>query len=199
MTEAPARPSVDITLPEESVAVPSGVDASDTSWVPDLNLVCGERSCPLQVGLLVFLSPPRKGTVNFKRCTAFLIAPNLIMSNGHCDNSPTGNGYFITQKIRGTALRRKIVSVTYKRYTPNPENLNSTSGMPDVAIYEGNTAFTHQGQAQSAMQIIVLDIYRYARFQQMPPAFEAVTQHSLPISSYAGLALTVDRNRSAGL
>ncbi len=121
-------------------------DADLSVWASSLNLICNAQACPRQVGLLVFVTKTGN-IVQYTRCTASLIAPDKILTNGHCDHTGEGReGYFITQKINGKQKQIKIQDLSFKQYTryqPSPGvqltesslDENWSSGEIDVAIF----------------------------------------------------------------
>ena len=114
---------------------------ANDDWDPTkVSLVCGLKSCPLQVGVLIF--PVRSGgLVDVYRCTAFLIDNDKIMSNGHCDNPGAREGYFITRTDIPQRAIRHVTQRLFKAFTPaldkngkvDPED---TSGRPDVLVFQ---------------------------------------------------------------
>lgn len=124
--------SLDIEVPKEAITVAPS----------DLDVVCGEQKCPQQVGLLVFIAGMKNkdGTSLIERCTAFLIAPDMIMSNGHCDFTKDMSGLFIGQKVNGKPVSSAISSLIYKKHSLDAKGELMKS--PDVAIFKLQTPIT---------------------------------------------------------
>lgn len=131
--KSPSQPkALNIEMPKVTVTVPP----------VDLDIVCGEKKCPSQVGLLVFTAGEqnKSGTSTISVCTAFLIASDMIMSNGHCDHTSDMAGIFVGQKINGKPVSSSVAGVVYKKYTP-AANSSSTKN-PDVAIFKLSSPIT---------------------------------------------------------
>lgn len=127
-----------ISIPEHTT--PFATTEDDENWVPDFQIECAEKKCPKQVGMLAFLVRTENGSIGSRRCTAFLIAPDRIMSNGHCDFSAERVGYFITQRIDGQKIQRKVVGLVHKTHNAAAINLeqgrSGVSGEIDVAVFQ---------------------------------------------------------------
>ncbi|MBY0384123.1 S1 family peptidase [bacterium] len=129
-TTVSARP-VDITVPMHVVPAQEMQADSLTTWASSIQLICNAKTCPPQVGLLVFVSRQNNMTY-FTRCTASLIAANKIITNGHCDKHENNEGYFITQKINGKHRHIKIKDLEFKQFDESKKN---SQGEIDVAIF----------------------------------------------------------------
>jgi hypothetical protein len=106
-------------------------------WVPQkVNLTCKLKNCLPQIGALLFVTPGTGGQVTIARCTAFLIDGDKIMSNGHCDQFGSGDGYFVTRTDIPQKAIHRITNRLFKNYTPNPVDSALLSGHPDVAIFQ---------------------------------------------------------------
>ncbi|MGE0528307.1 MAG: serine protease [Bdellovibrionales bacterium] len=118
----------------------------ESSWIPEnMHLVCPSGDCPPQVGLLLFVTPGKDETPNLTGCTGFLVKSDEAASNGHCDLSAQGVGYFVTQDlIRGRQVRR-LGKVLFKRFTPHPKptHPDDNSGRPDLAVFQLDRAITN--------------------------------------------------------
>lgn len=107
-----------------------------TDWTPnEVEVDCAADRCPLQVGALIFAEAPANGQILTRRCTAFLISADTIVSNGHCDGFAKEKGYFVTQRINGQKEVRAVSGVVFKRFTPHPKGAEIHSGRPDVALF----------------------------------------------------------------
>ncbi len=115
-----------------------------------IELKCGETWCPPQVGMLIFFAQEGRsdGLRLARRCTASIIAPNLILSNGHCDRTATSQGYFVTQDGQS----HRVVGVEFKEFTPSKSESRPaqsskrqelSSGRPDVAVFRLETSVTN--------------------------------------------------------
>jgi len=117
--------------------------ASETDWISEkAELRCASNvSCPIQVGLLLFVFPGRNeagGRKHYpiRKCTAFLVGATHVMSNGHCDNFSRAQGYFITaMNAPGGRQIRKITGVAAKHHTQHPTDPDLDSGRPDSATF----------------------------------------------------------------
>lgn len=137
------------------------------TWTPsDLQVNCAAESCPIQVGALVFVGQARADNkVPTHNCTAFVIGPNQIMSNGHCDRTGEAQGYFITQKINGQSRLVKVTRTVYKRFTPHPKDSSLSSLRPDVAIFELEQSIGLPGlKLASGSQALYDKLIAYALF-----------------------------------
>ncbi len=113
----------------------------EMDWSPSsVEVSCAAERCPLQVGALIFAGEPVAGMIPTRRCTAFLVSGDTIVSNGHCDGFGKAKGYFITQKINGSAEVRSVTAVPFKRFTPDARGEKFSSGKPDVAMFTLNKA-----------------------------------------------------------
>ena len=113
----------------------------DNEWAPEkVTLTCGLKTCPPQIGALIFAVPSTGKLFEIFRCTAFLIDVDKIMTNGHCDMSDTAQGYFVTRTDNPQKTIRKISARIFKAFTPNPKNPENLSGRPDVTIYQLESA-----------------------------------------------------------
>jgi hypothetical protein len=136
--EPAVKTSANVNVPE--AVTPANSAKGDDDWLPDWQVVCKAEYCPPQIGILVRPRPPEGGLVHFSKCTAFLVGSKWVMSAGHCDSEVTG--YFITQKINGQKILRKLKSdAVYKHYVPGEFDAKThkeirTSGEMDVAIFE---------------------------------------------------------------
>lgn len=105
-------------------------------WTPnDIDVNCAANRCPLQVGALIFAGALVNGQIPTRRCTAFLISADTIVSNGHCDGFGREKGYFVSQKINGQKEVRAVSAVIFKRFTPHPNGAEFHSGRPDIALF----------------------------------------------------------------
>lgn len=108
-----------------------------SEWSPaEVTVTCVEKACPIQVGVLIFASPPTNGFFLLNTCTAFLIEKNTIATNGHCDSLGARKGYFISQPVNGKPITRAITGRVYKNFAlpRDPEHIKNglSSGRPDV-------------------------------------------------------------------
>lgn len=122
---------LDISLPTYTVPVQKMHGDTLSVWTSSLELVCNAKTCPPQVGLLVFVAR-ENDMIYYSRCTASLIKSDQIITNGHCDQHDTKEGYFITQKINGKHRQIKIKDLEFKQYSANHE---TNPGEIDVAIF----------------------------------------------------------------
>ncbi len=79
--------------------------------------------------------------MSLQRCTAFLIAPDQIVTNGHCDFSATHAGFFLLRGQDGATVVRRVQGVLNKVYTENQVQKGKTSGRPDVLVLQLDKAF----------------------------------------------------------
>jgi len=120
-------------------AVKPATTQAPVDWKPDdVEVSCAAGQCPLQVGALMFAGQAANNTVPVHRCTAFLVAPDMVMSNGHCDRFGKEKGYFVSQRINGQKEIREIVAVPFKRFTAHKDDAELSSGRPDVALFQLN-------------------------------------------------------------
>lgn len=124
--------ALDVETPKVPITVPPA----------DLDVVCGEAKCPQQVGVLVFSSGAKNpdGSMPMTVCTAFLIASDMIMSNGHCDHTKDMSGVFVAQKSNGNKNASAISGLVYKRYSQAADG--SEVRKADVAIFKLQTPIT---------------------------------------------------------
>jgi hypothetical protein len=112
-------------------------------WRPtDISLSCSLNDCPEGVGLLVFAGPQSENSVSLIVCTAFLIAPDQIMTAGHCDQSARLQGFFITRTDLAKPAVRDVSGLLYKQFTRSA-NPKSISGRLDVAVFQLLHAITN--------------------------------------------------------
>jgi len=108
-------------------------------WSPEnIELKCELPGCPKALGNVFFAEPLANRHIKLHRCTAFMIAPDQVMTNGHCDYSDRATGYFVTRTDIKEKTWRKITQRRFIRYTqaPNdPDRLIETLN-PDVVTYQ---------------------------------------------------------------
>jgi hypothetical protein len=109
----PSRPEVLVIQESETTGInqnpapPQFKVSSD--WIPEkIDLRCAGNYCPPAVGLLLFAIPAKSG-FEVARCTASLIAPDMILSNGHCDRLPA-DGYFVLPGRNRVSRVKRTVS-----------------------------------------------------------------------------------------
>lgn len=124
---APAKPIAN-EIPKTTVTL---------DWAPEnVVLTCALPECPQQVGVLIFVTKTDSSHLSLKRCTAFLIDADKIMTSGHCDQAETTAGYFITRTdFPGSAIR-KVNKLLFKKFTANSQDPELLSGRPDVAVFQ---------------------------------------------------------------
>ena len=118
------------------VQIPKEYLPPSSSEPTQIPVKCAANQCPNQVGLVLFYlnEVSHSGKRAAKRCTGSLVAPDLVLSNGHCDQTQKGEGYFITQDGQS----RRITGVIFKEFTPagkNKAGSELSSGRPDAALY----------------------------------------------------------------
>jgi len=132
----------DIHLDHKVVSAEVPHSTATNDWRPDgVVLTCGLKSCPPQIGVVIFAGPgATSNQYEIYRCTGFLIDSDKIMTNGHCDNFDSATGYFITRTDMPQKAIRKITGRVFKDFTPNPQNPELLSGHPDVAVFQLESA-----------------------------------------------------------
>lgn len=135
--KAPAQ-KVSIEIPKQVVTPP--VNSEVTSWLSEqVSITCALDNCPVQVGALYFLSPTTVSNYSLYRCTAFLIASDRIMTNGHCDFLDSAEAYFFTRTDAPERTFRKVTRRLYKAFTAD-KNPELSSGRPDIAVFQLESA-----------------------------------------------------------
>ncbi|MBX3020578.1 MAG: hypothetical protein KF799_02780 [Bdellovibrionales bacterium] len=89
--------------------------------IEKVNVGCAAKSCPPQIGMLVF-----RLETSIQRCTATLIGPQEIVATGHCDNE-LSRGYFILGEGKKRQIRR-LKSRLFKKFEsdkPGTESLKA--------------------------------------------------------------------------
>jgi hypothetical protein len=129
-------------VPSPEVSVPQG-------WTPkNVDLQCAvSGGCPSGVGLLLFVYPGTNssGDTALLRCTGFMVSADKVVSNGHCDASEKGTGYFVVHGASGTMFRKitglvkDSKSFTHGEVMANGEEL--ASGRPDAAVFKLESSF----------------------------------------------------------
>ncbi len=126
---------VDVSLPLHIVSTQQMQTENISTWTSSISLVCNAAKCPPQVGLLIFVTSENQ-MIYFSRCTASLIAPDKIITNAHCDQHASKEGYFITQKINGKHRQIKIKDLSFKQYKQEvPSEKKNSPGEIDLAIF----------------------------------------------------------------
>lgn len=110
-----------------SPAAPEKPKPIEVFNLAEVEVACPSGDCPEGVGVLLFLEKTDVGFI-LHRCTAFLSAPNEIISNGHCFEESYGEGYFFTQKKSFS----KIAKIENKTI--------GAGASPDAAVFELETA-----------------------------------------------------------
>lgn len=125
--------------PTGAIDVPTTPVNSD--WAPSgVKITCASKTCPEGVGVLLYARPNGKLAISLQRCTAFLMASDRIVTNGHCDFSATHSGFFLLRDRDGATVVRRVSGVLHKAYTENLRQKGKTSGRPDVLVLQLESA-----------------------------------------------------------
>lgn len=133
-----------VPTPTRSNALPSQAPAAVGAWrAENVDVTCADARCQPAVGLLTFLKPGNESP-NFWRCTATLIAPDQILTTGHCDK-PGAKGHFILGSGATKAVRT-LVAVKQKVFAGYLEDKRTQKLIeplePSYVIYQLNAPIT---------------------------------------------------------
>ena len=78
-------------------------------WSPRaVRLECPSGDCPGGIGLFVWVGENDAHEQTITRCSATLIAPDQVLTNAHCANSASNEGYFFARDEHGQTQVRRL-------------------------------------------------------------------------------------------